>query len=69
MTLDTDDILGITSQKPDKWYIVNDAGTKIAWFDSLDTASCVLRYLDGKRMPDADIQRAHEAMQMFDDGK
>ena len=69
MTIDTDDLLGICDKKPDRYYLVNEAGTRIAWFSSLDTAACVLRYFNCRsKMTDEDIRTAHEAMQNFDLG-
>ena len=37
--------------KPERYFIKNEAGTTLAWFDSLDVAACVLRYLKGAPMP------------------
>ena len=39
--------------KPERYFIRNEAGTTLAWFDSLDVAACVLRYLKGAPMPAA----------------
>lgn len=52
--------------KPERYFIKNEAGTTLAWFDSLDTAGTVLRYLKGAPMPAADAEQAHAAMIAFD---
>lgn len=39
---------------------------EIAFFDSLYTAGCVLRYLKGAPMLAEDVREAHQAMQEFD---
>ena len=38
------------------FFVSDDAGIEQACFDNLDTAACVLRYLYGAGMPDADIE-------------
>ena len=55
--------------KPERYFIRNEAGTTLAWFDRLDVAACVLRYLKGAPMPTADAEQAHAAMQAFDSRK
>lgn len=52
--------------KPERYFIRNEAGTTLAWFDRLDIAACVLRYLKGAPMPTADAEQVHAAMQAFD---
>lgn len=49
-----------------RYYIETTAGKPVAWFDELDTAALVLRYLTGAEMTPEDVAAAHAAMQAFD---
>lgn len=49
-----------------RYFVQSVTGSVIAWFDSLDTAGTVLRYLKGAPMPAADAEQAHAAMIAFD---
>ena len=48
-----------------RYYIESEKG-KIAWFDDLDTAAVVLRYLKGDTLTKEEIAQAHRAMKAFD---
>jgi len=52
-----------------RYYIETTAGKPVAWFDELDTAALVLRYLTGAEMTPEDVAAAHAAMQKYDAGK
>lgn len=39
-----------------RYFVQSVTGSVIAWFDSLDTAGTVLRYLKGAPMPAADAE-------------
>ena len=49
-----------------RYFIENAAGQPVAWFDDMDTAATVLRYLTGADMTPEDVAAAHAAMQAFD---
>lgn len=49
-----------------RYFIETDAGKPVAWFDELDTAAVVLRYLTGAQMQPEDIKAARNAMIAFD---
>lgn len=49
-----------------RYYIETTAGKPVAWFDELDTAALVLRYLTGAEMTPEDVAAAHAAMQKYD---
>ena len=52
-----------------RYFIETAEGGTVAWFDALDTAAFVLRYLPGADMTPEDVAAAHEAMKKFDAGK
>lgn len=52
-----------------RYFIETAAGRPVAWFDELDTAALVLRYLTGADMTPEEVAAAHAAMQKFDAGK
>lgn len=47
-------------------YHIEDNNESIAYFDSLYTAGCVLRFLKGAPMLAEDVREARQAMQEFD---
>ena len=48
-------------------YFIEDENRKsVAYFDDLDTAAIVLRYLKGARLQAWEIEAAHRAMISFD---
>lgn len=47
-------------------YYITSACDEIAWFDSLETAAIVMRYLKGAPMTSADYITAVDAMRAFD---
>lgn len=49
-----------------RYFIKNAGGGDICYFDSLETAGIVLRYLTGADMPPEDCAHAVEAMRGFD---
>lgn len=49
-----------------RYFIETDAGKPVAWFDELDTAAVVLRYLTGAPMQPEDMKAARNAMIAFD---
>ena len=49
-----------------RYFIETAEGGTVAWFDELDTAALVLRYLTGADMTPEDVAAAHAAMQAFD---
>lgn len=49
-----------------RYFIETDAGKPVAWFDDLDTAAIVLRYLKGAYLNREETERAHLAMMNFD---
>lgn len=60
----------ITENKRSRRYFIETAeGGTVAWFDELDTAALVLRYLTGADMTPEDVAAAHAAMKKFDAGK
>lgn len=58
-----------TKHKNKRYFIETDNGQSVAWFDSLDTAATVLRYLQGAVLDEDERAAAHQAMQAFDAGK
>lgn len=52
-----------------RYFIETAEGGTVAWFDELDTAALVLRYLTGADMTQEEVAAAHAAMQKFDAGK
>lgn len=52
-----------------RYFIENDAGKSVAWFDDMDTAAIVLRYLKGANLNEWERNIAHHAMKEFDNGK
>lgn len=52
-----------------RYFIETDAGKPVAWFDDLDTAAIVLRYLKGANLNEWERNIAHHAMKEFDHGK
>lgn len=52
-----------------RYFIETEGGGAVAWFDELDTAALVLRYLTGAYMTPEDVAAAHAAMKKFDAGK
>lgn len=51
-----------------RYFIKNAGGGDICYFDTMETAGIVLRYLQGAEMPPEDSARAVEAMKEFDRG-
>lgn len=49
-----------------RYFIETDAGKPVAWFDELDTAATVLRYLKGAVLDADEKEKAHAAMIAFD---
>lgn len=49
-----------------RYFIETDAGKPVAWFDDLNTAAIVLRYLKGSFLNQAETDIAHQAMKKFD---
>ena len=49
-----------------RYYIMNDNGGNVAYFDSLAKAGLVMRYLQGADMPPDDCTRAVAIMREFD---
>lgn len=49
-----------------RYFIETAEGGTVAWFDELDTAALVLRYLTGADMTPEDVAAAHAAMKKFD---
>ena len=49
-----------------RYYIVNDDGHSVCFFDSLAKAGLVLRFLQGADMPPDDCSRAVDIMRGFD---
>lgn len=56
---------GAHGRKP-RYFIENEGGGTVAYFDSLCTAALVLRYLNGAPMTEEDADMAWDAMQAFD---
>ena len=52
-----------------RYFIETDTGKPVAWFDDLDTAAIVLRYLKGANLNEWERNIAHHAMKEFDHGK
>ena len=52
-----------------RYFIETAEGGTVAWFDELDTAALVLRYLTGADMTPEEVAAAHAAMKKFDAGK
>ena len=59
---------GAHGRKP-RYFIENEGGGTVAYFDSLCTAALVLRYLNGATLSDEDAAAARAAMQAFDGRK
>jgi hypothetical protein len=59
---------GAHGRKP-RYFIENEGGETVAFFDSLDVAGVVLRYLSGAPMHKKDAEAARAAMQAFDKRK
>lgn len=49
-----------------RYFIENEGGGTVAYFDSLCTAALVLRYLNGATLSDEDTDLAWDAMHAFD---
>lgn len=49
-----------------RYFIETAEGGSVAWFDELDTAALVLRYLTGADMTPEDVAAAHAAMKKYD---
>lgn len=49
-----------------RYFIETDAGKPVAWFDDMDTAAIVLRYLKGVYLNKSETDIAHKAMKEFD---
>lgn len=49
-----------------RYFIENEGGEAVAFFDSLDVAGVVLRYLSGAPLSDEDAAAALAAMHAFD---
>lgn len=49
-----------------RYFIMNDEGRNIAYFDSLAKAGLVMRYLQGANMPPDDCAHAIDIMGIFD---
>lgn len=49
-----------------RYYIETDTRKPVAWFDDLDTAAIVLRYLKGVTLSRTECAIAHQAMIDFD---
>ena len=58
----------VSGRKP-RYFIENEDGGTVAFFDSLDVAGVVLRYLSGAPMHKKDAEAARAAMQAFDKRK
>ena len=58
----------VSGRKP-RYFIENEDGGTVAFFDSLDVAGVVLRYLSGAPMHKKDAETARAAMQAFDKRK
>lgn len=56
---------GAHGRKP-RYFIENEGGGTVAYFDSLCTAALVLRYLNSAPMTEEDADMAWDAMQAFD---
>ena len=52
-----------------RYFIENEGGETVAYFDGLCTAALVLRYLNGAPLSDDDASAALAAMQAFDGRK
>ena len=52
-----------------RYFIKNEGGETVAFFDSLDVAGVVLRYLNGAPLSDEDAATARAAMHAFDEKK
>ncbi len=52
-----------------RYFIENEGGETVAFFDSLDVAGVVLRYLNGATLSDDDASAALAAMHAFDGRK
>ena len=49
-----------------RYFIENEGGETVAYFDNLCTAALVLRYLNGATLSDEDTDLAWDAMHAFD---
>jgi phosphosulfolactate phosphohydrolase-like enzyme len=52
--------------KKRRYYVVDNDGSDVAWFDDLETAGSVLRYLKGTAMGRDEAEAARAAMRAFD---
>lgn len=52
--------------KKRRYYIETDSSQPVAWFDDLDTAAVVLRYLNGDDKEKWEREAAHVALKAFD---
>ena len=52
-----------------RYFIENEGGGTVAYFDSLCTAALVLRYMNGAPMTEEDADIAWDAMREFDNRK
>lgn len=59
---------GAHGRKP-RYFIENEGGETVAYFDNLTAAALVLRYLSGAPMHKKDSEAARAAMQAFDNRK
>ena len=66
MTIDSLLIGTKRDERRQRYYIRDDKGGCIAYFDSLEIAGAVMRYLKGAPMAKADNAKAVEALQNFD---
>lgn len=49
-----------------RYFLTSDTGNDIAWFDNLDTAATVMRFMRGCDISKRERVTAHEAMIQFD---
>ena len=61
--------VGAGKAKHRRYFIETDNGKPIAWFDDMDTAAIVLRYLKGVNLDAWERNVAHKAMKDFDHKK
>ena len=52
-----------------RYYLTTDTGKEIAWFDSLDAAATVMRFIRGCDISKRERVTAHQAMIQFDTPK
>ena len=55
-----------TKAKHKRYYIRNEEREVIVWFDSLNTAALVLRYLNNGSLDDYEIRQVHAALKGLD---